>query len=116
MRRRGFRVEATPAGAGQLAQILVTWRLIRWEAMLATDAGTAFVDDVHEIFRPLRCKYPRAPRRLRDVHAWPYPVCGEHAVDAVWHSEDVRDVAVQCEFCSYEIPTKTYRQVLDWIV
>ncbi|WP_396289419.1 hypothetical protein [Curtobacterium sp. KT1] len=110
---QGFRVEATPAGAGQLAQILGTWRLIGWEAMLATDAGTAFVDDLHEIFRPLRGKFPRAPRRLRDVHARPYPVCGEHAVNAVWHSEDVHDVAVQCEPCSCEIPTKTYRQVLD---
>lgn len=112
---QGFRAEATPAGAGQLVQILVTWLLIRWDAMLSTDAGVAFVDDVHEIFRPLFGKYPRAPRRPRDVHARQCPVCGEYAVGAVWHSEDVHDVTVQCEACTYEIPTKTYRQILDWI-
>lgn len=112
---QGFRAEATPAGAGQLVQILVTWLLIRWDQILAHAGSPAFVEDISDIFRPLFGKYPRAPRRPRDVHARQCPVCGEHAVGAVWHSEDVHDVVVQCEACTYEIPTKTYRQVLDWI-
>ena len=112
---QGFRAEATPAGAGQLVQILVTWLLIRWDAILTDTAGPVFIDDVNDIFRTLFGKYPRAPRRPRDVHARQCPVCGEHAIGAVWHSEDVHDVAVQCEACTYEVPTKTYRQVLDWI-
>ncbi|PZE89955.1 hypothetical protein [Curtobacterium sp. MCBD17_008] len=112
---QGFRAEATPAGAGQLVQILVTWLLIRWEQILTDSAGPVFVDDVNDIFRTLFGKYPRAPRRPRDVNARQCPVCGEHAVGAVWLSEEVHDVRVQCEACSYEIPTKTYRQVLDWI-
>jgi len=112
---QGFRAEATPAGAGQLVQILVTWLLIRWDAILSDSAGPVFIDDVNDIFRALFGKYPRAPRRPRDVHARQCPVCGEHAIGAVWHSEDVHDVAVQCEACTYEVPTKTYQQVLDWI-
>lgn len=98
----GFRAEATPAGAGQLVQILTTWLLIRWDAMLAADAGRAFIDDIGDILRPLFGKYPRAPRGERQVLPRPCPVCDHFAFGAEWHSEEVADFVLRCEHCGHE--------------
>ena len=99
---QGFRAEATPAGAGQLVQILVTWLLIRWDQMLAHGGGEAFVEDVGDIFRPLFAKYPRAPRGQRRVLPRPCPVCDRFAFGAEWRSENVTDFVLRCEHCGHE--------------
>jgi hypothetical protein len=101
---QGFRAEATPAGAGQLVQILVTWILIRWDAILADTAAKVFVDDVAEIFDPLFGKYPRAPRKQRQVLPRPCPVCDHFALGAEWASDDVEDFALRCDHCGHEEP------------
>jgi hypothetical protein len=99
---QGFRAEATPAGAGQLVQILVTWLLIRWDAILADSAARVFVDDVGDIFDPLFGKYPRAPRKQRQVLPRPCPVCDHFALGAEWQSEDVADFVLRCEHCGHD--------------
>jgi hypothetical protein len=99
---QGFRAEATPAGAGQLVQILVTWLLIRWDAILAHRGGEAFVEDIGDIFRPLFAKYPRAPRGQRRVLPRACPVCDRFALGAEWASEDVTDFVLRCEHCGHE--------------
>lgn len=101
---QGFRAEATPAGAGQLVQILVTWLLIRWDAILADAGGRAFIDDVVEIFDALFGKYPRAPRKQRQVLPRPCPVCDHYAFGAEWQSADVADFILRCEHCGHEEP------------
>lgn len=105
---QGFRAEATPAGAGQLVQILVTWLLIRWEQILADAAGRVFVDDVAEIFDALFGKYPRAPRRERQVLARPCPVCDHYALGAEWQSAEPTDFVLRCEHCDHTEPAATY--------
>jgi hypothetical protein len=105
---QGFRAEATPAGAGQLVQILVTWMLIRWDAILADDAASVFVEDVNDIFRTLFGKYPRAPRRERQVLPLPCPVCDHFAFGAEWQSENVEDFVLRCEHCDHKEPAATY--------
>lgn len=101
---QGFRAEATPAGAGELVKILVTWLLIRWDMILADEAGRVFIDDVGDIFRPLFGKYPRAPRGQRKVLPRACPVCDRFAFGADWRSEDVTDFVLRCEHCGHEEP------------
>ena len=105
---QGFRAEATPAGAGQLVQILVTWLLIRWDQILADPAGKPFVDDIAEIFDALFGKYPRAPRRERQVLARPCPVCDNYALGAEWQSKVVSDFILRCEHCDHQEPAEKY--------
>lgn len=99
---QGFRAEATPAGAGQLVQILVTWLLIRWDVILADPSGRVFITDVGDIFRPLFGKYPRSPRGQRRVLPRPCPVCDHFAFGAEWQSEEVADFVLRCEHCGHE--------------
>lgn len=101
---QGFRAEATPAGAGQLVKILVTWLLIRWDAIVADETGRVFIDDVGDIFRQLFGKYPRAPRGQRKVLPRACPVCDRFAFGADWRSEDVADFVLRCEHCGHEEP------------
>jgi len=116
---QGFRAEATPAGAGELVKILVTWLLIRWDAILAHGGGEAFVEDVGDIFRPLFAKYPRAPRGQRRVLPRPCPVCDHFALGAEW-AEGGReeDVVLRCDHCGYEdtAPLATSRDARKVIV
>lgn len=105
---QGFRAEATPAGAGELVKILVTWILIRWDAIVLHDSGQVFVTDIGDIFRPLFGKYPRRPQRERQVLPRPCEVCDHYAVGAEWASEDVTDFVVRCDHCDDTVPGATY--------
>jgi Zn ribbon nucleic-acid-binding protein len=97
----GFRASATPDGAGALTLQATLWLLARHDLINAHDTGMTYFDDVADMVRDLRGRYPRAPRPPRSVLDRSCPVCDQYAFGATWIGDGVDQSELRCLKCEH---------------
>jgi hypothetical protein len=103
---QGFRAGVTPEGAAGLVQNLGTWLMLHQDAIERHEQAGEYFDDVAQLVRDLRGKFPRVSRGMRPVSPRPCPVCDEPAMGAEWHSDELTDFTLTCAHCGLEGSTE----------
>ena len=99
---QGFRAGVTPEGAAGLVQNLATWLMLHQPAIELHEQAGEYLNDVAQLIRDLRGKFPRVSRGMRPVSPRPCPVCDEAAMGAEWHSDELTDFTLACAHCGLE--------------
>ncbi|GAA0960266.1 hypothetical protein [Frigoribacterium faeni] len=97
----GFRASTTPEGAGALTQQATLWLLARHDLITTHDTGMTYFEDVADMMRDLRGRFPRAPRPPRGVLDRPCPVCDQYAFGATWTGNSVEQFELRCSKCEH---------------